>query len=181
MRATASFGLLLGVLLVACGHKDTDAELGNLKVVTQRGSDSGAASTALGAGDVRIVSMDGGVDLALIGDSISSGLSRQTLAKVRKETDTGDVKGNGFGASIEKMVKGTVQSAIGTRVVFPLTAIRDVRYVNGRIEFDWAGKSQNYFGHANVNNKDLLESFSPAESQRFVDAVRARRKSLPAM
>ena len=54
----------------------------------------------LRAGDVRIVSTDGGIDLALIGDSISSGLSPATLAKVAQETDTAGVKQSGFGASI---------------------------------------------------------------------------------
>jgi hypothetical protein len=141
----------------------------------QRGSD--AARRPLQAGDVRIVTEDGGVDLALIGDTISGGLSQQTVDKVKRETDTGAVQGSGFGAEIERMVKGTVQSAIGTRAAFPLSAVRDVRYENGKLIFDWADKPQNMFGKVNVNKKDVMESFSPADAQRFVDAVRARKNT----
>lgn len=174
-----SFSLLLlfATLAIACRHSDADAGSGNVQAQVQRGSDDGASSKALADGDIRIVSIDSAVDLVMIGDTISSGLSRFTLAKVKQEIDTAEVKGSGFSASIEKMVKGTVQGAIGTRVAFPLSAIRDVRYQGGKIEFDWAGKPRNVFTHANVNKKGLLESFGPEESQRFVEAVHARLKS----
>ena len=32
------------------------------------------------------------------------------------------------------------------------------------------------FGHVNVDNKDVLESFNPDDAQRFVIAVRARQR-----
>jgi hypothetical protein len=115
------------------------------------------------------------VDLALIGDSISGGLSEQALAKVRRETDTAAVKGSGFGADIERMVKGTVQSALTTRVAYPLSAVKDVSYDGRRIIFEWNGKPQS-FGKMNVDGKDVLETFDPADAQRFVDAVRARKR-----
>lgn len=141
-----------------------------------RPSATAPADVPLAAGDIRITSMDGGVDLALIGDSISGGLSTTALAKVRRETDTNAVSGNDLGASIEKIVKGTVQSALGTRVTFPLSAVREVRYDGKRLVFDWAGKAQPGFGHVNVDNKDVLESFNPDDAQRFVIAVRARQR-----
>ena len=99
---------------------------------------------------------------------------QQSLDKARKEIDTNTVKGTGFGADIEKMVKGTVASALSTRVAFPLSAIKDVSYDGQRIVFDWNGKPR-LSGKMNVNNKDVLESFSAADAQRFVDAVRARK------
>src|SRR5262249_42376789 len=124
-----------------------------------------------------IVSTDGGIDLALIGDSISSGLSQATLAKAKHETDTAEVKSSGFGASIEKMVKSSVQSALGTRVAFPLSGIKSARYENDRIEFDWNGKDPKVFTNTKVNKQDLLAAFSPADSRRFVDAVNARKST----
>jgi len=87
-----------------------------------------AEEESLAAGDVRIVTTNGGIDLALIGDSISSGLSPEALRKVREETDTAKVHGTGFGADIEKMVKGTVQGAVGKRMAFPLSEVRAARY-----------------------------------------------------
>lgn len=176
MRAASLSLLFVSIVCVACSNSDSNADRGGAKLV-MRSADSSVVSRHLGAGDVRIVTTDGGVDLALIGDTISSGLSQQTLDKVRHDTDTGAVKGNGFGASIEKMVKGTVQSAIGTRVGFPLSAVRDARYESGKIEFDWSGKEQHPFGGTKVDKKPLMESFSAEDSQRFVDAVNARLKS----
>jgi hypothetical protein len=93
---------------------------------------------------------------------------------VRQETDTAKVSGSGFSASLEKMVKGTVASAVGTRVSFPVSALRDVRYADGAIVFEWTGKRPTMFDNTKVNNKKLLESFPPDDAQRFVTAVKAR-------
>jgi hypothetical protein len=130
---------------------------------------------SLRAGDVRIVATNGGIDLALIGDSISSGLSPAALKKVHEETDTGKVSGTGFGASIEKMVKGTVQGAIGTRVSFPVSAVREARYDGEKIVFEWNGEPRKIFENTKVDGKPLLASFPPDEARRFVDAVNARK------
>lgn len=126
-------------------------------------------------GDIRIASVDSGVDLALIGDTISGGLSAKTLAKVKHETDAAAVKGSGLGSEIERMVKGTVQSALATRINIPLSAVRDVRYDGRKIIFDWNGKPPKAFGNVKVDKKDALESFSPEDAQRFVAAVKARK------
>jgi hypothetical protein len=169
--------LFLPVVLIggACRHSDDEAKI---PMRLSRTTDTAAANAPLKEGDIRITSVDGGVDLALIGDSISGGLSQKTLAKVRNETDTNAVKGSGFGADIEKMVKGTVQSALGTRVVFALADVKDVRYDGKKLIFDWNGKPQTGFSHVNVDHKDVLESFSSDDAQRFVIAVRARKRAL---
>lgn len=182
MRSISFLALLLATTALACRPRDADSEDGGAKVHVQRGTaGAGEVSAPLGVGDIRIVSMDSAIDLAMIGDTISSGLSPQTLAKVRRDTDSGKVQGSGLGASIEKMVKGTVQSAIGTRVALPLSAVRQAHYHDGKIDFDWTGKPSKLFTRANVNSKGLLESFSPEESQRLVDAVNARLKSRKTM
>ena len=163
----------LAIVPAACRHRDDDAKIPMRITYT-----IDAPNAPLKEGDIRIASVDGGVDLALIADSISGGLSQKTLAEVRHDTDTNAVQGSGFGASIEKMVKGSVQSALGTRVVFPLSAVKDVRYDGTRLIFDWTGQPQKGFAHVNVNNKDVLESFSSDDAQRFVIAVRARKRAL---
>jgi hypothetical protein len=133
----------------------------------------------LAAGDIRIVTTKGGIDLALIGDSISSGLSPEALRKVKAETDTMKVTGSGFGSQIEKMVKGSVQSAIGTRVSFPISAVREVRYDGEKLVFEWNGEPRKVFEQAKIDNKPLLESFAPADAKRFADAVNARKGVIP--
>jgi len=134
-----------------------------------------AEEEALPQGDIRIVTTNGGVDLALLGDSISSGLSPEALRKVKEETDTAKVQGTGFGADLEKMVKGTVQGAVGKRAAFPLSEVRAVRYDGERIVFEWEGKPRDIFEKAKMDGKPLLASFAPDDARRFVDAVNARK------
>jgi hypothetical protein len=130
---------------------------------------------------VRIESADGGVDLALLRDSISGGLSQKSLATARHSIDTAAVKSTGLGASIEKLVKSSVSTAIGTRAVVPLSAVKDVRYEGGKLQFEWNGKPATLFENAKVNDKPVLESFRPEDAQRFVDVVRARKRALGQM
>ena len=129
----------------------------------------------LSAGDIRIVTTNGGIDLALIGDSISSGLSPEAIRKVRRETDTANVTGSGFGAQIEKMVKGSVAGAIGTRVSFPVSAVRHVRYDGEKLVFEWSGEPRKIFDQTKIDGKPLLASFSPEDAKHFADAVNARK------
>ena len=173
---TRPFALLIGltVLAVGCGsHSDDTRNAGAVHVTTTR-----ADNAALKDGDVRIDAPGGGIDLALIGDTISSGLAQSALAKAAQETDTSTVKGSGFGASIEKMVKRSVQKGLGTRVAFPLSDIKGASYADGKITFDWIGSHKTIFDRTKVNNKPLLESFSATDAQRFVDAVNARKSAV---
>ena len=140
-----------------------------------KASDAAPVEETLADGDIRIVSTSGGIDLALIGDTISSGLSPQALREVRKETDTAAVNGTGFGAEIEKMVKGTVQGAVGTRVSFPVSAVREARYDGEKIVFEWVGSSRKLFENTKIDGKPLLASFAPDDARRFADAVNARK------
>jgi hypothetical protein len=158
------------VLGAACGRSDEKSDASMIKIGAARSD-----SMPLREGDVRIVTNDGSVDLALQGDSISSGLSQSALRKAREETDAAKVQGSGLGASIERMVKSSVQDAIGTRIAFSVNDINGARYQNGRIEFDWTGKPRQIFGGTKINGKPLLESFPPADAERFVRAVNARR------
>ena len=137
--------------------------------------DAVAIEDSLAEGDVRIVATNGGIDLALIGDSISSGLSPQALRTVRAETDTVAVSGTGLGAQIEKMVKGTVQGAVGKRVAFPLADVREVRYDGEKLVFEWSGEPRTLLENAKINGKPLLASFTAEDARRFAAAVNARK------
>jgi hypothetical protein len=167
------------LLLAACSDRSresgrTDTGATHVSITSRTPS---ADAAPLAAGDVRIVTTDGGMDLALIGDTISSGLSPGAIEKARHETDTAAVTGTGFGADLEKMVKGTVQKAIGTRAVFPIADVREVRYDGHALEFEWAGKPPQVYSSMKVNGKPFLESFAPDDAKRFADAVNARKQA----
>lgn len=143
---------------------------------------SGAAASSAGARsparDVTITTTDSAVTLSLAGDTIAMGLSQKVLAEARrdmaKDSATGDSAG--FGANIERMVKSTVSSALGTRIAYPLEDIDDVRYENGTIEFDYRHRNRVLaFENVKADKRSALSDFAPADAQRFVAAVRAAK------
>jgi hypothetical protein len=174
--------MLLAASLGCAGNGDRRAEdtvaadtTSTAHVPSTVPADLPASGDSLADGDVRIVTTNGGIDLALIGDSISTGLSPQTLRTVRAETDTASVSGSGFGAQMERMVKGTVQGAVGTRISFPISDVREVRYDGEKLVFEWVGKPRTLFDKTRIDGKPLLASFAPADARRFADAVNARK------
>jgi hypothetical protein len=161
------------LMLAACSRgKREDEQTETVPVRVASSSEPNAPR----AGDIRITSTGNETELALIGDTISAGLSQAAVAKVRHETES-DTSASGLSASIERMVKSTVRSALGTRFAVPLSAVKDVRYESGKLVFEWNGKPPQVFVHTSVNGKPFLESFPPEEAQRFVDAVRARKRA----
>ena len=126
------------------------------------------------AGDLRIQNTTGQLDLALTGDTISAGLAGDVLDKARHATDSASVSGTGMGSAFERMVKSSVQNLVTSRVRFPVSAVKDVRYRDGAIEFDWYDRPPRLLEQTKVNKKPFLESFSPEDAQRFVQAVKAR-------
>jgi hypothetical protein len=132
---------------------------------------------SLGPGDLRIYNTDSAVDIILKGDKVMAGLSPKTVGKVRNELATSAAEDtSGIGASISKIVKNSVAGAIGTHAVWPLSDIRDVRYENGALIFDWTdGGTHEIFGNTKVNHGKVSNTFRPEDAQRFVEAVRARK------
>lgn len=159
MRASIAPLLALSLLLASCSRHRDDAE---------------RAELAASQGDVRILTSGGELDLAIVGDTISAGLAPAALEKARQATDTARVNGTGLGGSIERMVKTTVQGAIASRVSFPVSAVKDVRYREGTIEFEWQGRPPMLLDKTKVNGKPFLASFDPDDAERFVAAVRGR-------
>ena len=172
--------LILVVTSVSACSRDERAEPSDRVADTVRTADDKSQRTDLAPGDARIVETSGQFDLALIGDTISAGLAPSALETARSATDTTGQSGGGLGPSIERIVKGAVQDAVAKRVAFPLSAIDDVRYESGRIVFAWNGDRSRLLESTKVNGEPLLERFRPDDARRFVDAVRARKRSRPA-
>jgi hypothetical protein len=139
------------------------------------------AAASLEAGDAQIFSRDSAVNLILKGDQVLAGLSPKTIAKIREELDksTANVD-SGLGGTIAGFVTKTVADKIGTHVVYQLADMRDIRYDNGEIVIvKNNGDETRLFKNVKVNKEPLSQSFSPEDAQRFVELVRARKRSLP--
>jgi hypothetical protein len=137
---------------------------------------------SLRAGDLRIYNTDSSVDVILSGDRILAGLSPKTVGRIQSELDTSAATDSGLGGSIASLVKKTVAGAIKTHMVYHLSDIRDVRYDRGRLVFEWMdGTDHNLFGDIKVDRKPQGNTFHAEDAQRFIDAVRARKKALGQM
>lgn len=173
MKRSVPIGIGLVVLAVAaaCGGRDYDR--GSAQVQGNLAHRDSALT--LGPGDVRIVNEDSSVEMAVVGQQIIVRLSDKTMDKVRQETDTTHAD-SGFGGSIERMVKRTVQSALGQQMAYPLSQVRDAKYENGAIVFDGDGTQKpRLLANSRFNGKNLLESFRPDDAKRFVDAVNKKK------
>ena len=159
--------LLLAALatLGACRHRDDSS-------FTDRDTTPVAK---LGPNDMMMTTTDSTMQMGVIGDHIAMRLAPKALDSIRVATDTSKVEGTGFAASLEKTIKRGVATALQKQVDIPLRDVRDVRYENGRIVFDWANKPAMAPDNTKSNGRDLLASFSAQDSQRFVDAVRAHK------
>jgi hypothetical protein len=135
---------------------------------------------AMNAGDLRIYNSDSAVDVVLAGDRVLAGLSPKTVARVRAEMEKSAAKDtSGLGGSIAQMVKKQVAGAIGMHVVYPLAEIRDMRYEDGHLIIEKTnGSATTLFKNTKINGDREAGEFRPEDAQRFIEAVRARKKSL---
>lgn len=170
--APAVVVLAAALAAAACGRGDRSAERAKAPsaVFTHRDS-----VLPLGDGDVRIVNTDSSVELALVGQRIVMRFADKTIAKIRAKTDTSTVKDSGFSGSLERLVKGTVQKALEQQAEYPLSAVREARYENGEIVLDVGGGTPKLFQQTKVDNKPVMKTFAPADAERFVAAVKARK------
>ena len=162
--------LLVLASLAACRRHD-DPKL-SLRGAT-------APAVTLGPGDMRIFNADSSVDLVLVGDTISAGLSDRTVAKVQQEASDPTDADSGVAGAIARIVKKTVASTIGTRLQFPLENVRDVRYEDGGLTIDGTdGRHRKLFSTGKQSEVQTDKPFLPADAERFIAAVRARKRAL---
>ncbi len=177
-RAIAAAAVAVLPLLIAACDKDGEddkpakASVGGARLVARD------STRPLGPGDVRIVSTDSAVELAIIGDSIIGGLGQKVLDKVRVDLDTSHTAEKGIGASIANMVKGTVANALSHQVTFPVSSVEDVRFEDGGLQMYGANGSRLHIFESNDGKKHDTggkAAFSEADAQRFIAAFHTRK------
>jgi len=133
----------------------------------------------LAPGDVRILSADSSIELAVIGDSVVGGFGKKVLDQIKEKTDTNAVSGSGFGASIEKLVKTSVAGALSKEMEYPIASIRDVKYEDGRLDFYAEdGSRMRFFENKHDSKPDSANVFRAEDAQRFIDAFHARKSAM---
>lgn len=165
----APFLVAASVTLVACSFGgDADGV---------RVSFSGApadSAVPLGPDDVVVTSSDGALRLAVVGDSVHVQLADSVRRSVRTQVDSS--AGDGIGGVIARSVGSAVQTAMGFTVRIPVQDVENVRYEDGRIRFETRGKSSVSFSRSRGGDTEDGIRVSPADGERFVDAVRRRQQ-----
>jgi hypothetical protein len=130
----------------------------------------------LGAGDVRIVSTDGQLELALVGERVLMRMSDSAVARIRRDLDVSTAAvGGGVGDWIEKSVKGTVQGVLDRQMVMPVALIRSATYEGGEIRIRMRGSDEPLFFPGAGGQASTTAKFPPGEAERFVAAVEKAR------
>jgi hypothetical protein len=81
----------------------------------------------------------------------------------------------GLGGSIAQIVKSSVASAIGTHASYPLNEIRDIRYEDNTIVFEWKnGDEHQLFNNTKVDGERVSRTFAQEDAERFIAAVKDR-------
>ena len=136
-------------------------------------------ASALGQGDVQILTTDGNFDVTLSGDKILAGLSDKMVSKVRAEMAKSDGKDSGLGAVIATAVKSSVASAIGTHIAYPLSNLKELRFEDGKLTVVTNdGDTHGLSGDSKDGNTKEKAVFAKADADRLIEAVNARKKEL---
>lgn len=184
-------------LTTACSHRDDTASANTAesdsiaatvnsagRVVQRAAARAGVVTTAPtnAPGAVVIHTTDNKMTLTLAHDTVSMGLSDSVLADVKQKMAS-DTNQHGLAGAFSGFIKKTVSSALHSRVAYPVQDIQDAKYENGRIEFTYRQPREMKFedvtldhgdmkvGGGNAHDRKALDSFAPADAQRFVQAV----------
>lgn len=162
------------LILVACSGRDKKS---GMDVSFGQAAAQTSAEEPLGPGDVRVTSTDGAVVLALVGDSVRFQLSDSLRNKVKQQIDSA-ADTSGIAAMVTRSVSGIVSSAMGFVVRIPVQDIQDIRYEDGRIQFESKSGNSKFQMNGRGNGGDDHGKFSEADGRRFVDAVKRRQAEL---
>jgi len=118
-----------------------------------------------------ITSENRDAELILTSDVVALQLTDRALKRVRRQLrsandNADDNAGNPIGW-FESAVLATVSSFLDQSAECPLHALRDVRYVDGRLEFTTT-KGARLFEHMDVDSSDILGGFSENDARQFV-------------
>lgn len=169
--ATLALPLVLPLALAACafgGHDEV--------AVSFAGSDT-ARAVQLGEGDVSVTSTDGAVILMLVGDTVRFQLSDSLRATVKAQVDSSvDEEAGPIGSLIGTSVGKIVGGAMGFVVRVPVQEVENVRYEDGRIQFESKGNTRFSMSGSGDGDGKGGARFTPEDGERFVAAVKARQR-----
>jgi hypothetical protein len=152
----------LGITLYGCGKS--------------RAEERPATSNVERSDEVAITTRDGNVVLALtsantVAMRLSDSLRKYVNEEVAREfaNDSADSR---FGRWIQRTTADLVAKGTALEFAVPVHEIKDVRYEDGEIRFDYTARRKLQFSSFNKDGRSPLNDFRPEDAERFVEAVR---------
>lgn len=160
--------LLLALLATACTDTpdaaDPDAPRDTLDAVS-RPDDR-----------LAIYTRDGSVKLALTDETVYFWPSEETMERVEEEVERGTEGLGSFAESLGDYVQTEVIRAVRDQLTFQLEEIRDIRYEDGRLNFDFADPRYE-LPDMRQNDQAVTERFRPDDARRFADAFQRAKQA----
>ncbi len=171
-RRIAAIALLLSLALAATAHAG-DRHDGNVSLNTTgverpahwaHRQDADAARLA-------ITTRNGDAELILNPDAVALQLSDRALKRARRQLREADDKAQDCGDNpvswFTSAVLSTVSCYLDRSAMCPMGSIRDVQYVNGRLEFTTEDGGR-LFEHIDVDSRDVMADFPENDARNFV-------------
>jgi hypothetical protein len=137
----------------------------------------------LSNGDLSIKTRGGSLVMAIRHDSVLVAFSDSVRREIREglktstkssDADSSDALGRMIEGIVKKSVSAGLSMVFDKARGFPIADLKDVRYDNNTIVFDYRTKPAISIVDVKEEDTPFLARFEPAEAQRFVSAVRAR-------
>ena len=163
--------MAVGALALMAGCRPSNDSTASTSGVA--GARQGVVRIVRTSGDSLVIrTTEGTISLGLVNDTVFMGLTDSVLAVARADMarDTEETR-NALAGTIERFVKGKVSSALHARLKYPLAELDSATYSDGAIKFAYRERRRMAFEDVSQNGHKALQSFSPADAQRFVSTL----------
>ncbi|HEX8671557.1 MAG TPA: hypothetical protein VF710_06700 [Longimicrobium sp.] len=118
----------------------------------------------------------GEVALLLIDRKLVMQLTDRGLSEIDRDMrDDAMKEESGFARVVAGMVRGGVRTMLDRGIEYPVSELREARYENGRLILE-DREGNLIFKDVQVNDVQVMESFSPAEARAFAARVNQARR-----
>lgn len=142
-----------------------------LLIVSLAGCDQGPevdfSGDDLGDDRFAIHSENGELRLALTDEFVYFALADSVQDLARSEMESGMADEGGLAGAIGGIVRGAVGQALSFRAKYPVAEIRDVRWQDGRMVFDFADPGRSLGDTFEVDDEPADQAFVESDVQAF--------------
>jgi hypothetical protein len=168
MRTLALRSAALGLALALFAHPATAQRDGDSEARIVSRQPIQRASSA-------IQTRNGEVALLLVGRNLVMQLTDRGLGQVDRDMDADAREEGAFARFVGGMVRSGVRSLLDHGIEVPLSEVREARYQDGRLVLIGRDGDE-LFDNMQVNDTEVMESFSPAEARAFAARINQVRR-----